>query len=85
MTYRVILRARKDGSWRIVFVAGKDRLFTLPFKNEDQASWMAAKLVDELLLNKQQFVWDVQDEAGQSSGAVNLVHIAQKRKVRGTS
>jgi hypothetical protein len=83
--YRVVLRAKRDGTWRIVFIAGKERLFTLPFNNPDQATWMAAKLVDELLLNKQDFFWDVQDENGESTRSMDLVKVAQKRKVRNSA
>jgi hypothetical protein len=85
VVYRIILRAKRDGTWRIVFIAGKERLFTLPFNNPDQATWMAAKLVDELLCNKQDFVWDVQDENGVSTRSMDLMKVAQKRKVRNSA
>ena len=83
MTYRVVLRARRDGTWQVYFFNGKERLFEIPYNKQSAAEYMAAKLVDELLRNKQEFTCDVQDETGLSV-PVNLIHIAQKRKVRGT-
>lgn len=79
--YRVVLRERKDGEWQVYFFNGKSRLFCIPFRNPRQAEFMAAKLVDELLQNKHDFTCDVQNASGQSE-QINLVRLAQKRKVR---
>jgi len=83
MTYRVVLRARRDAVWEVYLFAGKDKLFCVPYRKESAATFFAAKLVDELLRNEHEFTWDVQDEKGRSVRNLNLVREAQRRKVRG--
>ena len=80
--YRVVLREKWNGTWIVVFLDGKNKLFTLPFRNEGAASYYAAKFVDELLRNRHEFEWDVQDRHGKSVTR-NLIKEAQRRKVRG--
>jgi len=84
MTYHVFLRARKNRTWQVLFFADKQRLFRIPYRKEGAAMFMAAKLVDELLLNRQDFTFAVQDEYGQSID-IDLVKVAQQRRVRKTS
>jgi hypothetical protein len=72
----------KDGSWRVIFLSGRDLLFDIPFKKEKPACYMAAKFVDELLRNRREFTWSVQDEGGQVVQSKDLLQIAQRWKVR---
>lgn len=83
-TYKVVLRARHDGLWQVFFFNGKERLFAIDFRKQKSAEFMAAKIVDELLRNQHEFFAEVQDENG-GRVPINLVRIAQRRKVRGTS
>jgi hypothetical protein len=84
MTYRVVLRARSTGEWQVYFFNGKERLFMIPHRSQSSAEYMAAKLVDELLRNQQDFTCDVQDETGRRV-PIDLLRLAQRRKVRGVS
>jgi len=78
--YRVVLKARKNGSWVVMFFDAKKRLWTLPFRRESAATWTAAKLCDEMKQNSQEFGWDVQDEHGKTIRSVNLARHAWDRK-----
>lgn len=80
--YRVVLRARNDGTWQVLFYNGKVRLFLIPFKKQSAAEFMAAKIVDELLRGRHEFYCNVQDENGQNM-QLDLIGSAQRRKVRG--
>jgi hypothetical protein len=82
MTYRVVLRAQPNGTWKVMCIAGKKQLFVLPYRKMSSATYMAAKLVDELLRNKHDLTCAVQDVQGLNM-RIDLVKEAQRRKVRG--
>ena len=82
-TYKVVLRSRRNGIWQIFFFDGKKRLFCLDCHKQSSAEYLAAKIVDELLVNGHTFFAEVQDEDGRNV-PINLVRIAQRRKVRGS-
>ena len=77
-----MLRARHNGLWQVHFLDGKSKLFTIDFRKQSAAEFTAAKIVDELLRNKHDFLCEVQDEDGMRE-QINLLRIAQRRKVRG--
>ena len=81
-TYRVVLRARRDGVWEVYLFVGKQRLFCIPYRNYKAAEFFAAKLVDEMLVNSHDFTCDVQDEDGRST-EINLFKLGRRMKIRG--
>lgn len=78
VAYRVVLRARLDGGWDVRVSVGKQRLFSIPYSGQKGATWVAAKLVDDMRRNGHKVRWVVQDEDGDAVKSPNLDGMAER-------